>query len=368
MSEVTTPIAEGAKESVEPKVNITMAELANRRVAQKKAQAPQPKAEEPKPESAQPEAEPKPEAEEPKSESQESQKEELKPKDEGKDVLSKVDLSELTDEDIAELAQKGKSGLLKRIAELTAKRKLAEERAAQLEAAFAQKQPQLEAKVENNPLSNLNSLNELQERYNQVAEVIEWSEDVLDRSENLGGDDVVATIGGQEVTKSRVREELRRARKEMNKYLPARLKEIQAAEQRKQVKQVLEQNARKELPWLDGEDNDLRKNYEAMVKDPLVERVVKAVPEIEAQLPYLLAHAANSIYGRKSIPLSEPKPSVKANPPSNPSTAAAAPERTEAREIKAVKEAASKVRETGSISDFIALRTAQHTTKRKAIK
>ena len=40
--------------------------------------------------------------------------------------LANLDIDELTDEDIRELAEKGKSGLLKRIAELTAKRKSAE--------------------------------------------------------------------------------------------------------------------------------------------------------------------------------------------------------------------------------------------------
>ena len=99
-----------------------------------------------------------------------------------KEVLSK-DIDELTDEEIAELAQKGKSGLLKRIAELTAKRKLAEEKAAALEAAVQQAKQQLpEPKVENNPYANVSTVDDLQGKLKEVNEVVEWAEDSLFRS------------------------------------------------------------------------------------------------------------------------------------------------------------------------------------------
>ena len=344
-----------------------MADFASRRLAkmQERAKAAAPKAEEPKqaPQTGS-EAEPSAEVKEPVSESKEGQTQEPEPQADGKDVLSKVDVSELTDEDIAELAQKGKSGLLKRIAELTAKRKLAEEKAAQMEAAMRQSQPKLEEKVENNPFASVETADELQNKYTEVGEVIEWAEDVLDRAENLGGDDVVANVDGKELTKAQVKEHLRRARKARDKFLPAQFKEIQAAEQRKQLKSAFEQKARQELPWLDGEDNDLRKTYEAMVKDPRLSDFAKAVPDIEPQLGYIIAHAANSIYGRRNIPLGEQKPSPKMTPPANPSISAAGPERGEPKEVKVAKEASKRLSETGSMSDFIALRTAQ-LTKRK---
>ncbi len=98
-----------------------------------------------------------------------------------KEVLSK-DIDELTDEEIAELAQKGKSGLLKRIAELTAKRKLAEEKAAALEAAVQQAKQQLpEPKVENNPYANVTTVDDLQGKLKEVNEVVEWAEEILFR-------------------------------------------------------------------------------------------------------------------------------------------------------------------------------------------
>lgn len=347
---------------------MTMADFASRRLAkmQERAKAAAPKAEEPQQVTQQngSEAEPSAEVKEPVSESKEGQTQEPEPQAEGKDVLSKVDVSELTDEDIAELAQKGKSGLLKRIAELTAKRKLAEEKASQLEAAIRQSQPKLEEKVENNPFASVETADELQNKYTEVGEVIEWAEDVLDRAENLGGDDVVANVDGKELTKAQVKEHLRRARKARDKFLPAQFKEIQAAEQRKQLKSAFEQKARQELPWLDGEDNDLRKTYEAMVKDPRLTDLAKAAPDIEPQLGYIIAHAANSIYGRRTIPLGEQKPSPKMTPPANPSISAAGPERGEPKEVKVAKEASGRLRESGSMSDFIALRTAQ-LSKRK---
>lgn len=335
---------------------------------QERAKAAAPKAEEPKPEPTQEGSEAEPHAEvPPESESKESQTTETEPKQDGKDVLSKLDVSELTDEEIAELAQKGKSGLLKRIAELTAKRKLAEEKAAQLEAAMRSVQPKLEEKVENNPFASVSKPEELQQKFTEVGEVIEWAEDVLDRAENLGGDDVVANIDGKELTKAQVKEHLRKARKARDKYLPAQFKEIQAAEQRKQLKSAFEQKARQELPWLEGEDNDLRKNFEAMVSDPRLQEIAKAAPDIEPQLPYILAHAANSIYGRRSIPISEPKVAHKMTPPANPSVSAAGPERAESKETKVAKEASKRLSETGSMSDFIALRTAQ-ISKRSKVK
>ena len=52
------------------------------------------------------------------------------------------------------------------------------------------------------------------------------------------------------------------------------------------------------------------------------------------------------------------------NPPSSPNAVAAAPERTESRAEKSIKDIESRFKQTGSSSDFIALRAAQ-ISKRK---
>ena len=280
-----------------------------------------------------------------------------------KEVLSK-DIEELTDEEIAELAQKGKSGLLKRIAELTAKRKLAEEKAAALEAAVQQAKQQLpEPKVENNPYANVTTVDDLQGKLKEVNEVVEWAEEILFRSEDMAASDIVATVDGKEYTKADIRESLRKARRAKDRFIPAQFQELQAKMERSNLETAFKQQARKELGWLEGEDNDVRKRYEAMVADPRLKKLKDSVPEIAPQIEYLIAHAANSMYGRREIPMEKSKgPTL--NPPSNPSTTAAAPEKAEARMEKSLKDVESRFRQTGKGSDFIALRAAQ-ISKRK---
>ena len=349
MSEVVTSDAADAKPAVENKPMTDQDFLSSRIAKRTKVKA------EETPEAAPKEAVPKDEA---PSKEGDPQPKETNPKE----VLSK-DIDELTDEEIAELAQKGKSGLLKRIAELTAKRKLAEEKAAALEAAIAQAKQQIpEPKVENNPYANVKDLGELQSKRKEVDEVIEWAEEVLFRAEDLSATDVAATVDGKEYTKADIRDSLRKARKARDKFIPAQFSELQAGEQRKQLEGSFKQQARKELGWLDGEDNDTRKRYEAMVNDPRLMRVKEAVPEIAPQIEYLIAHAANSMYGRRVIEPTSKSPSL--NPPSNPSTNASVSERVDSRVEKSLKEVEARFKQTGSSNDFIALRAAQ-ISKRK---
>jgi hypothetical protein len=351
MSEDATSNAADVKPAVENKPMSEKDFLSNR-IAKLTAKA--------KPAEAKPESAPE---EQPKAESP-SQEGETKPEEAPKkEVLSK-DVDELTDEEIAELAQKGKSGLLKRIAELTAKRKLAEEKAASLEAMIAQAKQQIpEAKVENNPYANVNNIEDLQAKRKEVDEVVEWAEEVLFRSEDLSATDVAVTVDGKEYTKADIRESLRKARKARDKFIPAQFQELQAMDQRKQLESAFQQQARKELSWLDGEDNDTRKRFEAMVNDPRLKRIKESVPDIAPQIEYLIAHAANSMYGRRVIEQEKPK-SPTINPPSNPSTTASASERVDGRVEKSLKEVEARFKQTGNASDFIALRAAQ-ISKRK---
>ena len=134
-------------------------------------------------------------------------------------------------------------------------------------------------------------------------------------------------------------------------------------DQRKQLESAFQQQARKELSWLDGEDNDTRKRFEAMVNDPRLKRIKESVPDIAPQIEYLIAHAANSMYGRRVIEQEKPK-SPTINPPSNPSTTASASERVDGRVEKSLKEVEARFKQTGNASDFIALRAAQ-ISKRK---
>lgn len=359
MSEVVQPNSEGSKQPVDQKP-MSDADFLSRRVAKLQEKA-APKAQ-PKPE---PESEPekvKAEATQPSTEGSEEQ---AKP---SKAVLSK-DVDELTDEDIAELAEKGKSGLLKRVAELTAKRKLAEERAAQLEAAMRQHSTQIpEPKVENNPFADVKDFSALSEKAQTYSEVVEWAEEVLDQAEGSSPNDIVATLDGKEHTKASIKQILRNARKAKDKFIPARLKELQQEAMLSQVEQSFRQQARKELGWMEQEDNDTRKRYEAMTSDPRFKKLRSAVPELAPQLDYLVAHAANSLYARRTIEIEQtPRKPTTLTPPSAPATSAAAPERASSRGESAIGEIESRFKKTGRPDDFVALRAAQ-LSKRKSLK
>ena len=313
-------------------------------------------------------------AEESKVEAQQSDAKESKDEAKDKDVLSQVNLDELSDSDIAELATKGKSGLLKRVAELTAKRKLAEEKLAQREQELAhimgQKNPAVDSEIElPKEISSLSKPEEIQAKFKQAEEVIDWAEAVLDSAEGMMPGDVVATIDGKDYTKAQVKEYMRDARKVKDKYLPAQARELQSRIQRETLRSTLEQQARKELDWFDGEDNEVRKNYQAMLNDPRLAKLEKAAPELAPQLPYILAHAANSMFGRKSIPLEAPaqtKTSPKITPPASPNSSAAQSDRAEDKTERNVKEISKRLMESGRPDDFIALRTAQ-LSKRKRL-
>jgi hypothetical protein len=283
-----------------------------------------------------------------------------------KEVLSK-DIEDLTDDEISELAQKGKSGLLKRIAELTAKRKLAEEKAAALELAIAQTRQQLpEAKVEDNPYESIATVEDLQKQKEEVDSFIESAEDILFKAEDLGSDEVVYTSDdGKPYTKMQMREMLRNARRRQTKYIPAHWKELQHRAQRSQMEQQFKVLATNELPWMAGEDNDTRKRYEAMVSDPRLKRAKELVPEIAPQIEYLVAHAANSIYGRRTLEMDSKPKTPALSPPSSPSQAAGSSDRPENRLDRQLKDIESRFKQTGSPNDFIALRAAQISKRSK---
>jgi len=192
--------------------------------------------------------------------------------------------------------------------------------------------------------------------------VVEWAEDIMFNSEDLSATDVAVTVDGKEYTKADIRESLKKARKARDKFIPAQFSELQAKDQRGQLETAFKQQARQELSWLENEDNDTRKRFQAMVNDPRLKAVKDAVPDIAPQIDYLIAHAANSMYGRKLIEDKPKSPSI--NPPSNPSTSASSSERTDSRMDKSLKEIESRFKQSGSSSDFIALRAAQ-ISKRK---
>ena len=148
------------------------------------------------------------------------------------------------------------------------------------------------------------------------------------------------------------------ARKARDKFLPARLEEIQKIEQSKQMQEHLSAQAEAELSWMTGEDNDTRREYQAIMQDPRVETLMTSLPaDVKAQMPYLLAHAANSIYGRKEVKSTKSKVRLNASNTSTPS--AAGSEKPASRASKSIKNLNTQFKQSGNKSDFITLRTLQ---------
>ena len=142
------------------------------------------------------------------------------------------------------------------------------------------------------------------------------------------------------------------------KSLPDQLNKVQAQIQGEQLADSFSDRARKELSWLEGEDNDLRKQFEATVGDERFKKlktvIKREAPEVAAQLDYWFAHATNSIYGRK--PVESKKTSPVLNPSKTGTPSSAKPEKTSTRTAKAIKELEARFRESGSARDFAELR------------
>lgn len=277
-------------------------------------------------------------------------------------VHSQVDLEQMSEEELRELSEKLGSRAVARFGELTAKRKAAEEKAAALEKQLNAK-PNKEFSdkdVQDNPYKDLKSPKELQAKAKELNDVIEWAEEVLFDSDQYSANDVVTTVEGRDLTKKDVRNALLNARKNKTKFLPMQQQMLRQEQRGMQLKKSFEAKASEELSWLGEEDNEVKSRYQAMLKDPRLTLSLKgASPEVRAQLPYLLAHAANSLYGRKVLPTNtEPaKPNVKLDPPKVTNNASQPERSTSTR-----KQAAAihqQFKSSGDSSDFIKLRTLQ---------
>ena len=366
--EIATEIAESVTEIPAEQTNMTAADFIASRLGQAKAQAqPEPEQQEVAEtveEEASEEIAPTAEANEEVAEEEatEAGAEEAEPEASSEDVLSQFDLDDMSEEDLRELSEKLGSRAVARFGELTAKRKAAEERLALLEAKLQETPKTLKAPevVANNPFASLDSVEALQEKAEEINSVIEWAEDTLFNADGYSPEDVVVTVDGREMTKADVRKTLLNSRKSRDKFLPAQLQTIQSKEQGAKLHETFAAKAVEELQWLSGEDNDTRQQYNAIMRDKRVEKMLKDLPpDVSAQMPYLMAHAANSLYGRKPVPQEKAPVSPKLNPPRAVDSTAAKPEKKPSREQKAAQVLAKQWKESGMNADFIKLRTQQ---------
>lgn len=278
------------------------------------------------------------------------------------DVLSQVtDLDKLSESELKDLSTKINSRAVARFGELTAKRKAAEEKVFKLEKQLSTRKTvqYSEEDIQANPYKDIKDPKALNAKSKELSEVIEWAEEVLFDSDDYSAADVVTSVEGKDYTKKDVRNALKNARKSKAKHLPMQYNALRDEAQGVQMRNGYARRAVQELPWMRDQNNDVSKKYNAMIRDPRLAKSFKsASPDMRAQLPYLLAHAANSLYGRKVLPTnSEPaKQTASLSPPKAGSTAAT-PARPSAK--KKAKAYHSQFKNTGDSSDFIKLRTLQ---------
>ena len=292
--------------------------------------------------------------------------EEAKTKQEESAVLSKIDFEQLSEAEIMELAQKARSKALSRFGELTADKKALQAQIAQLQAELAKANPKPLEVAPQIPkeFASIEKVEDIQAKVAEMKATIDWAENHLDNAEHLASDDQIQTEHGS-ITKAELRRIYKMARKAKDEWLPAQYAELTNRQNRAALREALVQKAKQELKWMDGEDNDVRKQYEALAKNPSIEKIKKAVPEAEVDLEYILAHAVNSIYGKTYYNVAtgeQQKPSIKLTPPA-PVKTAAAPRASESF-VKQVKEAESKFETTRSEQDLEALLAARLRAKR----
>ena len=350
--EIATADAEAGKISVD-KSNISVTDFAQRRIGELAPGTEQPQEKEAE-EVIEQETE---EVLEESVDTEEAETSEESP--ESEDVLSQLDLDDMSEEDLRELADKLGSRAVARFGELTAKRKAAEEKLTQLEARLKEKPNPLETKkVENNPYGNLDTIEKLQQKAAEVDQVVEWAEDLIFESDGYGADDVVTEVEGKEWTKKDVRQSLLRARKAQKTFLPDQLSKVQLRAEGEVLTKQFDSQAKQELSWLEGDDNDLRKQFEATVGDERFKKLKSVLkresPDIAAQLDYWFAHATNSIHGRKLVGSTKKAPTL--NPPRTGNPASAQSEKGMGRTAKALKELEARFKQTGNARDFAALR------------
>jgi len=329
-------------EAIESVSNMSFEELVAQRTARHN---PDPESEEqPEEEVTESEEEEIP-AEQEETETEESAEEEEEEQE------SEIDLLSLTTEQIQSLAKKGKSRLLQRIGELTARNKSLEEK--------IQSQPQVkEVPQDENPFREIQSFDDLKAKYQELEKTLETTDLLLEEYEDYRPDDIIL-VGEREFTKRQIRQANRNSRDALTKYLPAQQSHLQQMAQLEQLKGQYIAAAQEEVPDINDENTAVGKQFRDLMSDPLIEKLRKQVPEIGYQIEYILAHASNSIHGGSRI---RKQPAVasklKVSPSSSPFGAGAAKSSTSTKSKGT--DAYSRFEKSGSPEEWVAARIAKY--------
>ena len=279
-----------------------------------------------------------------------------------------LDGLDLTEEEKEFITANPQSRLAKRIPQLVKQRKEAEEKAAQVEArlqelANAEKNPFEDdaAKAEDNPFREVETVDQLKEKYAETSAFVRWADDLLEDNDDALADDVIHTEDGKDYTKKEVRKALRDARKNKETFLPARYQELQQVEAQKAQKESLDRTAREELPWMEDAESEGAKVFSSIVNNPKFDEIRAMDPTID----YLLAHAVNSRYvvGKQQQKEAKTAPDLtpKQKPPKTPQGVTLG-QKTPSASVKAQLEKLQRsYNETGDHQALVQLRAFQHT-------
>ena len=268
---------------------------------------------------------------------------------------AELDLLTLSTEQIQELAKKGKSRLLQRVGELSAQKRLLEEKLQQQAAA----KPTKEVPQNENPFREISDPKELLAKYGELEQVLEDTDAILEEHEDYGPDDII-TVGDREFTKREIRKANRNARESITKYIPAQEKQIAKVQQLSQMEEHYTAAAKKEVPDILDSESEVGTRFNAMMQDPIVQQVRTQIPELGAQLEYLLAHAANSIFGKGKPRINSAAvgSKLKINPSSSPAGSAAV--KSGSNKPQKAAAAYNKFEKSHSVDDWISARIAKY--------
>lgn len=280
-------------------------------------------------------------------------------REDGQDGLQEVDLLNLSPEQIQELAKSAKSRLLDDLGKTRKENRQIKEEIAQLKEQL-QGQGQKTVKEipdSDNPFRELSSPDEIKAKYDEMERTLETTDALLEEYEDYGPDDLI-TVGSQEFSKRDIRKANRNAREAITKYLPARHQQLAKVAQYEVLAQQYSEAARKEVPEIEDAESEVGKNFQSLLADPLVGRVRKEIPELGMQIEYLLAHAARSIFGKKSKPIQTGAGTkMKVEPPASPVGSGAA--RSGKNPKGKVQDAFNRFEKSGAVEDWVAARIAK---------
>lgn len=273
---------------------------------------------------------------------------------------SEIDFDSLTPEQWEVIAKKIGSKAAKRIAKLTREKREAEEKL-QSQPQQAEANPLQKPKTVENPrIAAIKTVEELSKEQEQAEEVEEWAQNILDANGPAAADEVVFEEDGKRYTKEQVIAIRNGARKAQKRDIPARLEEIQRAEQLQDLTEKNDAAALSMIPELGEDDSPVKATYEALMNDPVLKKAIQATPELRAVAGIAMAHAARSVTLLKQQAKAKPKAATatgqlpKPKVPTAPSGAGAAPSRPGASKGKDVEAKRQKFEGTGNPDDFAA--------------